>query len=86
MRQVGTARSPQVTLSGNVVTNAARLGIAVAGPLTATLTGNEAGDSNGVVIDGHSRFATDSATVTGDDTHLFELEEYRVGGQYHPAP
>ena len=84
VRQVGTVSSPQVTLSGTVVTDAARLGIAVAGPLTATLTDNKADDSNGVAIDGHARFATDNATVTGDDTHPLELEEHGVGRLCRP--
>jgi len=85
VRQVGTAGAPPpVTLSGNIVTNAARLGIVVAGPLTAALTGNQADDSNGVSINGHSRFATESASVTGDNAHAFELDEYRVGRLYRP--
>ena len=82
VRQVGTAVSPQVTLSGNVITNTARLGLAVAGPLTASLTNNEADTSNGVAMNGHSRFATDNATVTGDETHHLDLDEYGVGRQY----
>jgi len=85
VRQVGTGRAPPpVTLSGNVVTNAARLGIALAGPLTATLTDNQADDSNGVAVDGHARFATEDAVVTGDAIHVLDLETYRVGILYRP--
>jgi hypothetical protein len=83
VRQVGTEGAPPVvTLSGNVVTNSARLGLAVAGPLAATLTNNEADASNGAAIDGHARFATDNAAVSGDVVHDLDLDEHRVGRLY----
>ena len=67
----------QATLSGNTVSGAARMGIALAG-VTAALSGNTAGADNGHVVDGRSIFADPSATVTGDPAAPFDRAELRI--------
>ncbi len=69
------AEGPFVTtLTGNTVTRAARMGIAVSG-VTATLSGNTAGADNGLVVEGSSVFADAGAAVSGDTTAPFDRDE-----------
>jgi len=75
-RRRGDMLAP-VTLTGNTVRGAARMGIVLAG-VDATLSGNVAGADNGQSVDGRSVYADEASQVTGEGVVSFDRSALRI--------